>query len=582
MNFKAYLTPLLKYWWLILAAAVVSAVSSFLVTSRQAPIYQSTATLLVGRAVYEANPSGNDLYLGQQLANYYADIGQRGQVYNRTMEALGLPRLPQYIIQPLPNSLFLEIVVTDSNPARAQAVANELANQLINLSPTSNENQDQERQAFIDEQVSYLEEKIRETLVEIDAAERQLSEMNSARQISDAQTEILALQNKLSQLQGNYAAMLSNTEQGALNTLSIIENASLPTQPIGPRPNMMIVLAAVIAAAVAAGAAYLLEFLDDTFKSGEEITTLLNLPVLASIPLVTTTESQNKPVISGPLHGLRRRLLSLPGFATKAHAEVAPTEKNENHNGSNGKVSGVDGANEGEIFLYSAAYPRSVAAEEFRLLRINLDFAGVDKPLKSIFVTSPEPNEGKTSVATNLAIVMAQGGKKVILIDADFRRPSVDTHFRIANNRGLSDVFRESHDLLQVTQHWQESNLWIIPTGLTPPNPADLLSSNKMKQILEELGQISDVVIVDGPPMLFPDSIALSSKVDGVIMVVSHAYTRRGTAQARLKQLAQVGARVLGVVLNKAPHESHSYYNSHYHNYYRPEKKAEPEAKKVS
>jgi capsular exopolysaccharide synthesis family protein len=571
MDLKAYITPLLRYWWLLLAAALVAGITSFIILSQQPPVYQTRTTLIVGRAVFEANPASDDLWLAQQLANFYADIGMRGEVQTQTMETLGLNWLPEYYVRPMQNSQLLEIVVTDTNALRAQAVANELANQLIRRSPTSSD-QGQQHQAFVNEQIQYLEGKIRETVEEIDKAERQLTDLNSARQIADTQAEISALQTKLAQLQTNYSGLISNTEAGAANSLTVIEPAPLPTTPVSSNRMITVLAAALIALVIAASAAYLLEFLDDTFKSADEITERLHLPVLANIPTFSTTAPGARPAEKTGL--FKRTIFNLNRRAEKTYKHSRPAEESSiesygNLSGLVGKKNGKEDAhsNNGR-FLYSAAYERSTIAEEFRLLRINMDFAGVDKPLKSIFVTSPDPNEGKTSVATNLAIVTAQSGKKVILVDTDFRKPSVDMHFSISNECGLSDLFRESHDVTQITQRWQDSNLWIIPTGLTPPNPVDILSSNRMGQILEELCQISDVVIVDGPPMLFPDSLSLAAKMDGVLIVLRHAYSRRNNTIARVKQLTSVGARIIGVALNRTPDRQYKYYSSYYRSHY--------------
>lgn len=542
MNLKAYFKPLIEYWWLILAAALVALVSSFVVTLFQAPIYRTQATLMVGRMLYETNPTSNDIYLGEQLANYYAEIGMRGDVRKSTQKALGLSWLPDYTINPLPNSQLLEVVVTDSNPARAQAVANELANQLILRSPTSSQQQTSDQQTFIDEQVTYLEEKIRETLSEIDAAEKKLSEVNSAQQIADTQEEISALQQKLSLMQSNYAALISNTGEGAVNTLSIIERAALPNSPVGPNKPLTIVLAGMVAAVIAAAAAYLLEFLDDTVKSPEDIAALLTVPVLGNISNITNEIGDSKPVQTNAVQELFQRVKDIFQIGKKPN------------NGSE--------LDDDDVFIYSANNPRSLASEEFRTLRLNLDFAGVAKPLKTILVTSPSPAEGKSSIASNLAIVMAQGGKKVVLLDVDFRKPKTMTHFYIPNDKGLSDVLRGTLDLNSVVQSWKE-NLSIICAGVIPPNPVDLLSSQRMSQILEDLEATSDVVIIDAPPLLFPDSLALSPKVDGVMVVVRYAYTRRGTAQAQVNQLIKVGARVVGVVLNNTPVQRTSYYDKY-------------------
>jgi len=154
MDLKAYIDPFKKWWWLLLVASLVAAISSFLVTRQQPPVYQASTALVIGRSVYDPNPTSNDLWLGQQLASYYADIAQRDQVRNATMETLGLEWLPEYSARPLPNSQIIEIVVRDSSPVRAQAVTNELANQLVMQAPSSTQEQDQERQDFINHQLT--------------------------------------------------------------------------------------------------------------------------------------------------------------------------------------------------------------------------------------------------------------------------------------------------------------------------------------------------------------------------------------------------------------------------------------------
>jgi non-specific protein-tyrosine kinase len=541
MNIKAFIKPVLEYWWLILIAGAVAVVASFVVTLFQPPVYRTHTTMVIGRMLYEANPSGNDIYLGQQLASYYANIGMRGDVRNSTQEALGLNWLPEYTMTALPNSKLLEIVVLDTNPARAQAVANELANQLILRSPTSNQQQGSEHQQFINEQISYLEESIRETLAELDAAEITLSEANSAQQIADAQQEIQALQEKLFQIQSNYAALISNTGEGAINTLSIIERAPLPTSPVGPNKMMTILLAGLVAVAIASGAAYLLAYLDDTVKSADEVTNILSVPVLGTISNIPAGNEESEAPRVNRFQALIGRLR----LALNANKRWNGNERTEDQ--------------EDDIFLHSAIYPRSSVAEEFRTLRINLDFASVDEGLGTILITSPSPAEGKSSIASNLAIVIAQGGKKVILVDVDFRKPKNNPHFFIPNDKGFSDVLRGSLEVKDVLHQWKE-DLSIINTGIAPPNPVDLLSSKRMGEILEDLRQLADVVIIDGPPLIFPDSLALSPKVDGVLVVLRYAFSRRMTSQGLMKQMSHAGARVVGVVLNSVPPQQTKYY----------------------
>jgi capsular exopolysaccharide synthesis family protein len=298
--------------------------------------------------------------------------------------------------------------------------------------------------------------------------------------------------------------------------------------------------------------------LDDTIKSGDEAYELTGAIVLGNIPQIQLGDEVSDQKPAKPLQALVKRITSLvPAI---------------------GRISSGDDATKEAAYVYCSVNPRSAVAEEFRSLRINLDFVGVDKPLKTILITSSEPREGKTSIASNLAIVMAQAGKKVILVDADFRKPSVNEHFRIENTKGLSDVFRDNLDLYGVGQQWKENGLWIITTGKMPPNPIDLLSSHKMDQVLAELETISDVVIIDGPPLMFPDSVALSRKVDGVLMVLKHAISRKGPTQVSSRQLNQVGARVVGVVMNGVPGKRTHYY----HSYYRSANKVKSEPKQIN
>ncbi len=492
-------------------ATIVASASSFLVTQQLPPVYNSRTTLVIGRAVYASNPQGNDFFLNQQLATFYAEVGQRDPVRVGTQQALGLSRLPEFVIQALPDSSLIEIVVTDTDPVRAQAVANELAQQLIKQTPANDQNQ--ERVGFIEEQLGLLEARIVETQDEIEAKKADLAGLFSARQISDANRDITSLENKLGDLQKNYSDLLSNSDRGAINTINVIEAASLPTRPVGPNRVVNVLLAGVIALTVAAGAAYLLEYLDDTIKTPEDISRVSDVPIVGYI---TEFGKDNK---------------------------------------------------DGSIV---AKNPRSAISEAFRSLRTDLEFSSVDKPLRTILVTSPSIAAGKTTIAVNLATVMAQGGKKVVLVEADLRKPSIHRFLGISNTKGISDVFRGSLDIYNATVNWEDGNFFAITSGDLPPNPAELLGSKRMDQILEGLERVADIVIVDGPPFLVTDAAILASKVDGVLLVIRHGRTRRQEVAAAMKQLKRSDARVLGAVMNGIPRASEDYFGlyRYYHRYY--------------
>jgi capsular exopolysaccharide synthesis family protein len=221
--------------------------------------------------------------------------------------------------------------------------------------------------------------------------------------------------------------------------------------------------------------------------------------------------------------------------------------------------------------LYVIRQPRSPVSEAFRLLRTNLEFASVDRPIRRLLVTSTGPNEGKTTVALNLAAVMAQGGRKVTVMDADLRRPKVHRFLGLGNQFGLTDMFRGDVPISMISQKRADlENISVITTGGLPPNPAELLGSARMDYILEEAEKTADLVILDSPPSLVSDVQVLAAKVDAVVLVLHPGHTQADSAQATMEQLKRVGARVVGVVLNRIPRHRAEYYGGyrHYSPYY--------------
>lgn len=513
MEFKRYILPLRRWWWLLVAATLIAVVSSYLATLRQPPIYQTLTTLMIGQVITDPNPTGAEFTLSRQLAVNYAEIANREPVRIATQEALGLTWLPDYRATALPNGQFIEVVVTDTVPERAQAVANEIARQLILRSPTGSQSDEQDRQAFVQTQLDNLQQQITDTETEIQSLREALGEMDSARQIADTQVQITALEAKLADLQGIYSDLLANTEGGAINTISVIEEAYLPVVPIGPNKPLIILLSAMVGLSLAVVAAYLLEYMDDTVKSAEEVEELANVPVI-------------------------------------------------------GYLSELDVKDIGA--LYAADNPRHPSVEEMRSLRTNLEFSGVDQPLQTLLITSTEMEVGKTSVAANLAIVMSQAEKKVVLVDADLRRPNVHNFYGFQNKIGLSDVFRGEYSLGEVKKRWHGGDVTVITAGDLPPNPSELLGSKRMSEIMQTLASSYDIVIIDGPPFIVADAPVLASKADGVLLIARLGYTRKPAITALLEQIKRSGARVIGVALNRIPARSRGYYagNPYYSSYY--------------
>ncbi|MGF9775884.1 CpsD/CapB family tyrosine-protein kinase [Priestia aryabhattai] len=212
------------------------------------------------------------------------------------------------------------------------------------------------------------------------------------------------------------------------------------------------------------------------------------------------------------------------------------------------------------VSLIADTSPKSVIAEQYRLIRTNIEFASVDKNIKSIVVTSPAPGDGKSTTATNLSIVLAQQGKKVILVDADLRKPSLHYTFKLDNMDGLTSVLTKKTNLEKAIIKTHILNLSILTTGLIPPNPSELLNSQVMESLIEELNGKFDYIIFDTPPVLAAtDSQVLANKCDGVIMVITRGKTIRNEAAKAKKLLYNTKSHQLGVVLNRVEPNASSY-----------------------
>ncbi len=525
MEFRDYIAPLVKWWWLILIAVIVSFGTSVIVTIQQPLQYEAKTTLIIGNAIDDPTPSNSEFVLGQQLATTYADFANRGPIRNATAEALGLETgLPRYTVRPVPNTQLMEIIVTDIDPARAAAVANELANQLIRQSPTSADEEEQSRLVFINQQLDDLELSIQNTREEILAKQDELTTLTGALEIQDAQSAITALQSKLNTLQTNYANLLATSRSNATNTLRVIEPAFVPENPVGPNVGLTSIASAGIGLLLAASATFLLEYLDNTVKSPNDIDRLTQLPMLTGIAWIKGDEPKDK--------------------------------------------------------LITIAQPRSPISEAYRKLRTGIQFATIDSPSRtSILVTSTNPTEGKSVTVANLAVVVAQAGNRVLVVDADLRRPSQHKIFSLPNNRGLTNFLLKIQpqspngetDLLlnQIVDPTGVEGLYVMTSGPIPPNPSELLGSSKMLGTLDYLCGRFDMVIVDSPPvMAVTDAVVLSTQVDSVVVVAEAGRTQRAPLRQTVEHLRDVKANLVGVVLNRLTSRGDGYYYYYRNAYY--------------
>lgn len=214
--------------------------------------------------------------------------------------------------------------------------------------------------------------------------------------------------------------------------------------------------------------------------------------------------------------------------------------------------------------------PKSPSAEAYRILRTNIQFASIDKALKSIVITSSGPGEGKSTISVNLAAAMAQNNKKVLLVDTDLRKPNLHTFFEMDNSKGITNVLSENIEYTKMIRHTDIRNLDILTSGPVPPNPSELLGSQKIKLLLFELQSIYDMVLFDSPPVgLVTDAAVLSTITDGVILVCSAGQTTIENAKNAKALLNKVNVNILGVVLNKMAmtmrhHNKMDYYYAYY------------------
>lgn len=204
--------------------------------------------------------------------------------------------------------------------------------------------------------------------------------------------------------------------------------------------------------------------------------------------------------------------------------------------------------------------PKSIAAESYRTLRTNLQYSSFDKEYKVIVVTSSEPGEGKSTTAGNLAISLAQGEKKVLLIDCDLRKPSLHKNFKISNIVGLSDVLIGMESLSKSVNRYKK-NLMILTSGKIPPNPSEMLGSSAMTALLKKLQEEFDYIILDTPPVqVVTDSQILSTKADGTILVVKAEVTKKEAVQNSINLLKKVNAHIIGTVLNGVDTKRNKYH----------------------
>ena len=514
MELRQYYAVVRKYWWLLLLTTALAGGAAYYYSASSPPVYRATSTLEIDQA---SDPT-DDLYRALEteglLARTYVERIKAPPVLQEAQARLGLALGIDAMIgvAQVGDSQLMRVSAEGNDPALAQALANTVTEVFIEQETQRQQGRFQAGLDELEEQIAALKATIAEIQIEIASLgdpENLPSEF--------ARRDLTRLESELTYSQTRLVVLLTSAEEFRLamarytDNITITFPAGLPGAPIGPRTRQNTLLGVVVGLMIGAGVAFTLGYLDDTIKTPDDVKQHLPVGVLGALP-----------VLKG---------------------------------------------NHGRLRLIVAEEPRQPVSEAFRNLRTSLEFFGADGPPRSILVTSPQPSDGKTFIAANLAAVLAQGGRSVILVDADLRHPRQHRLFDVPREPGLTDVLLAGDQRDAALQPTTVENLRILTGGRHTNTPAEMLASGRMRALLEWLQDAADVVIFDSPPLLaVTDAAVLSGRTAGAILVLDCGETRLPAAAQAVERLQGVEAQVLGVVLNRLSPSADGYY--YYYAYY--------------
>lgn len=525
MELRQYANLTLKWFWLVALCTLVAALTSFVVSRRTTPVYEAGSTLLVSQANSPTSGlSYSDLLYSQQVARTYSQLLTEYPVREETARRLGLQDLDglkrlgvKISASPVRDTQLIQLKVESYDPVLAREIANNLPLIFIEQTQTYQKGRYAQTRADLQAERTKVETDIQQT-------QERINSLQGQQTLTDEQRlDLSRQQTMLRQFETTYASLLNSLEQLRLTEAQTVDNIAVttpaltPIAPIRPRALTNTLLAAIVGAMLALGVAFLVEYLDDTIHDSEQVRDLLGLATLGAILRVRPRDNPEAALVT----------------LDKKHSPIA---------------------------------------EGYRVLRTNIQFSGVDEPVRALLITSASPQEGKSTTTANLAVTLAQADQRVILVDTDLRRPTAHKLFNLSNNVGITSALMQRADEAAdaVLQDTAVSGLRVLTSGPLPPNPSELLGSERMRHLVERLRSQCDVLIFDSPPvMAAADAAILSTLVDGTLLVIDADSTRRAEALRAQETLAKVGGRLLGVVLNKLGERSSGYYSYYYYYYSR-------------
>lgn len=512
LDFRQLMNIARRRLWIVFLLMIVAGTSAYISSSHQTPMYSATATVLINPGVPGSSSDYNNLQTAERLAVTYEQLINTQSVRDRVAEMAGVDEFDEGVLSTsiVTNSRLIKITVHDTDPAQAALLTNTVVTEFQNYIAELNVNRAETIRSGIDARIEALEQRqseIDKQLTGLDAK----GNSTVQRQIED----LIAEGNSISQslLDLNTSAITFDTQTAASSVqIEMADPAREPKSPFSPLPMRSLMLGLVVGALLGMGLVALLEFLDNTVKPEVNVQGLAGSPVLATIATAQDVK-----------------------------------------------------AGAGQVFTMTQ--PRSSAAESMRLLRTNLDFAATMKSIRSLTISSPSPGEGKSTITANLGVVMAQSGLAVVVIDADLRKPTQNRIFGVDNAAGLTTMLTHPDQTWQtVAKKVALPGLYLIPSGPIPPNPTDLLSSDRFSHMLDRIKEEVDMIIIDSPPVLATsDALVIAKHTDGLMLVCQSHKTRTDALRHAAHAVQQGGVRLVGIVLNrqKGQHGA-SYYGEYY------------------